>query len=187
MVLGTKPRDKSLDDYLRDGYTRIDHWPPKPREMRPDAEGNVHLIVWPRIERREQMRSYAPMFAKVIDDVFVQGGWTIVIDEGLWIAGSDGLGLGSEISDLSYGSASNLVTMCLLVQRPAGLPRIAWQSVLDAMIFHLGVTTDLAELASLGQYDPYDVKIAIGRLQGRQFLDLPCRGMREWSVTEVEL
>ena len=34
VVLGTKPRDPSLDRYVEAGYLRIDHWPPTPSDKR---------------------------------------------------------------------------------------------------------------------------------------------------------
>lgn len=122
-----------------------------------------------------------------MDHVFISGRWTIVADEGLWLSSRSGLNLGAELGDIAYGSASNKVTLLLLLQRPAGVPRVAWSSVSDACLFHLGVTNDVRELASLGTVDPTDAKRAVQRLQGRQFLYLPCRGGREWSVSEAVL
>lgn len=186
IVFGTKPRDPSLDAYLVDGYRRIETWPPPRRFLRPDDEGAVRLILWPKIKSRADLRAYRSVYAACLDDVFVKGRWTLVLDEGLWMAGRQGLNLGLQISDIAFGSASNKVTMVLLVQRPANIPPIAWSSVSDALIFHGGVTRDMRELASLGTVDPKDVQSAIQHLSGHQFLDLPCRGGKSWSVSEVD-
>lgn len=190
VVLGTKPRDPSLDAYIKEGYKRIYQWPPREKDMKPDADGCLRLILWPKIVKIADLKDpkIIEMFRRCINDVFVGGGWTIVIDEGLWVGSREGLGLGDEISAISYASASSKVTMCLIVQRPAGVPRISWSSVSDAMIFHGGVTDDVRELASLGTHSPNEVKQVIQTgLAGRQFLDLPCRGGKEWSISEVEL
>jgi hypothetical protein len=77
--------------------------------------------------------------------------------------------------------------MYLLMQRPAGLPRIIWSSVMQAELFHMGITNDIRELASLGTYEPKDVATAVRRLTGHQFLDLPIRGGADWAISEVEM
>ncbi len=188
VVLGTKPVDSSLDAYIDEGYKRIEHWPPRRKDLRPDSHGDVRLILWPKISAIADLWKHIDTYRACLNHVFVDGKWTLVVDEGIWVAGRDGLNLGKEISAISYASASNKVSMCLLVQRPSGLPSISWSSVSDAMIFHAGVTRDVRELASLGTYDPRDVqKIVQNGLSGRQFLDLPCRGGKKWSISEVEL
>ena len=193
VVLGTKPKDPSLDRYLAAGYLRIDHWPPTKKDRRRGEndlgwrENEGRYIVWPAITRREELHAFRPLFAQVINDVFAEGNWTFVADEGLWLGSREGLKLGPELSGLAYGAASNGVSMYLLMQRPAGIPRIAWSSVMEAEIFHMGVTSDVQEMASLSPYEPLDVKRAIRRLRGYQFLSLPLRGGSEWAVSQVEM
>ena len=88
---------------------------------------------------------------------------------------------------MAFGAASNKVSLYLCLQRPSGLSRVTWSSVSDAMVFHLGVTNDIRELASLGTYDPKEAAAAIKSLQGHAFLDLPCRGGATWSISVVDL
>jgi len=191
VVLGTKPRDPSLVDYQADGFLRIDHWPPTKKDQREGRDrwppGHAWYLVWPPITRREQLYSFRPLFGTVLNEIFAEGNWTLVADEGLWLGSKDGLDLGRELSGLAYGSASNGVSMYLLMQRVAGIPRITWSSVMEAEVFHMGVSTDLQEVASLGTYEPRDVKVAIRRLRGHQFLSLPLRGGAEWAISEVEI
>ncbi len=187
IVLGTKAKDDSLDEYIREGYTRIYQWPPKPKDLRRDEDGNVKLILWPKITSIPDLWRFRDVYAKCLNSAFIDGGWTLVLDEGIWLGSRGGLNLGQEIAAISYGAASNKVTMCLLAQRPSGIPPISYTNVSDAMIFHGGYTRDIRELASLGTNEPRDVTAAIQHLRGRQFLDLPMRGGREWAITEVEL
>lgn len=189
VVFGTKPVDPSLDAYVADGYTRIDHWPPTPHDFRAGGWGadEARFILWPKITKREQLRAFAPIFAKCLDDVFIQGRWTVVTDEGLWVCSRGGLNLGQQVADIAYGAASNKVSLYLCIQRPSGIPRITWSSCADAMIFKTGVTNDVRELASLGTYDPGVTAKAIKRLGRFEFLDLPCRGGSEWAVSRVEM
>ena len=187
VVFGTKPKDASLDKYLAEGYTRISQWPPKPKDLKPSADGSVRLLLWPELNNYQDLKSPATraIYRRALNDVFTEGGWSIGCDEGLWIASKSGLGLDDDLANIAFGAASNKVSMYLCIQRPSGLSRVTWSSVSDAYVFHLGVTNDMRELASLGTYSPKDATVAIQNLHGHQFLRLPCRGGAEWSVSEV--
>jgi energy-coupling factor transporter ATP-binding protein EcfA2 len=185
VVLGTKPRDESLDKYVAEGYRRISQWPPKPKELEPNRDGQVKLLLWPEIRQYTDLRKYREEYRRCLGDIFTDGGWALGCDEGLWVASRKGLGLDSELADIAYGAASNKVSLHLCIQRPAGLSRVTWSSVSDAYVFHCGVTNDVRELASLGTYSPQDAGAAIRQLQGHQFLRLPCRGGATWQVSEV--
>lgn len=193
VVLGTKPKDPSLDEYVNEGYLRIDHWPTNPGEwrhvLRKGEElwrpGQVRLLLWPKIRTRTELRSWRHEYLACIEGIFVDGSWTLVADEGIWLGSREGLNLGTPLSDLAYGSASNRVSLYLLAQRPAGIPRIIWSSVAAAELFHSGVTNDIRELASLGTYPPRDVARALQSLEGHQFLDLPTRGRATWAISEL--
>ena len=185
VVLGTKPKDASLDKYVAEGYRRITQWPPRPSDIKPDRDGNVRLILWPEINAYTDLRRHRDTYARCLADIFTEGGWALGCDEGLWVASRKGLGLDSELADIAYGAASNNVSLHLCIQRPAGLSRVTWSSVSDAYVFHLGVTNDVRELASLGTYTPADATVAIRNLRGHQFLRLPCRGGADWQISEV--
>jgi energy-coupling factor transporter ATP-binding protein EcfA2 len=185
VVFGTKPRDESLEKYIREGYRRINQWPPKPKELQPDADGNVRLLLWPEIKNYADLRGHREHYRRCLADVFTEGGWALGCDEGLWVASRKGLGLDEELANIAYGAASNNVSLHLCIQRPAGLSRVTWSSVSDAYVFHLGVTNDVRELASLGTYSPQDAATAIRNLEGHQFLRLPCRGGATWQISEV--
>lgn len=187
VVFGTKPIDPSLDAYVEEGYARIDHWPPEPKDLRNQEEGQVRLILWPKIKARKEMRAYRSVYAKCLDSVFVDGGWTVVIDEALWFASKQGLDLADSMSEVAYGAASAKVTMVLLTQRPANIPPVTWTSVSQALLWHMGRVEDIRELASLSTYDPRPVMDAIHELHGHEFLDLPVRAQADWAISEVDL
>jgi hypothetical protein len=176
---------RNVDKYIAEGYRRIKQWPPKPSELKPAADGSVRLILWPEINQYADLRRHRETYRQCLGDVFTEGGWALGCDEGLWVASRKGLGLDSELADIAYGAASNKVSLHLCIQRPSGLSRVTWSSVSDAYVFHLGVTNDIRELASLGTYAPADAATAIRNLEGHSFLRLPCRGGAKWQVTEV--
>ena len=185
VVFGTKPVDPSLDAYVDEGYTRIDHWPPTRHDLKEWSDEEARFILWPKIVTYEDLHRHRNVYRKCMADIFIEGRWAIVVDEGLWFSSKDGLDLGKELGAMAYGSASNKVSLHLLVQRPTQVPPVAWTSCSQALIFHSGRVEDVRQLASLGTYTPQDAAVAIQQLHGHQFLDLPCRGQAEWSVSEV--
>lgn len=187
VVLGTKVRDREMDAYIEEGYTRVETWPPPRDAVRPLADGSVRIVLWPKIQNREQLRSRRDVFARCLDSVLIDGGWTVVIDEALWLAERTGLNLGHHLSAVAYTGRSSGVTLMVLVQRPSGMPRTIWANCSHAFLWHLGVTDDVRELASLGTENPKVVSLAVQHLRGHSFLYLPCRADRQWAVSEVQL
>jgi hypothetical protein len=193
VVMGTKPKDPTLDEYIEGGFVRIDHWPPEKRDFRAQQDGMARFILWPKIVEIGDVTRFRPLYEKALRSIYVDvskagGGWTVVIDETLFFSDAkDGLGLGHILSTMAYSTASSGITMCFLMQRPAGVPRILWQSCSSAFLFHMGVTNDVREMASLGVIQPKAVTEAIQKLEGHTFLDLPCRAGRRWSTSQVRL
>ena len=205
VVWGTKARDSSLDAYLDEGYLRTDQWPPRsilvPSGNRKtlvrkdfnwkkyaEENGHLHLLLWPEIKRREDLRANRDTYKRSLDDAFIDGGWTIVIDEALWATNPKGLGLDAELSQIAYGAASNKVSLYLCMQRPSGMSRLIWANVSDAYVFKSGVMDDIRELAALSTADPRDVVTVMRRdIAGHKFLHVPTRGQTlGWSISQVD-
>lgn len=189
LVMGTKKTDSTLDEYVsQEGFLRIDHWPPTRADFNKMREPDTaKFILWPKITKVGDLHRFIPLYRKALEEVYIDENWTVVVDETLWFSDREGLNLGGLLGTMAYGSASAGLTFLFLMQRPAGVPRILWQSCTTALLFHLGVTNDVREMASLGTEDPKAVVAAIQNLRGHQFLDLPCRGGATWSVSEVQL
>lgn len=199
VIFGTKPKDKTLDKYItEEGFVRVDHWPPTNSDLRKQRDGYTRFILWPKIVEVGDLHKFRPLFAKCLDHIFVDGKWTVVVDETLWFCDREGLNLGGKLGTMAYGSASNEISFVFLMQRPSGVPRILWSSCTTALIFHIGGTNDVRELASLGTEDPKAVVATIQQLPkivpiqpgekvSHGFLYLPLRGGAEWAVSEVEL
>jgi len=190
VVLGTKNKDSSLDAYVQEGYQRIYAWPPTKKEVEKSRtpSGSIRLILWPKFTDLNSLTDpkARDQFLKMFAQAYKEGFWTIVCDESLWLAARDGLKLDSTLSKMAYASASNKVSLYLLMQRPAGISRTTWSSASDAFIFHCGVTNDLRELASLGTYSPKDAREVIQNLTGHQFLKMPIRSGEQWVISELD-
>jgi hypothetical protein len=195
VVLGTKPADRSLQDYVNDGYYRTDHWPLSQSELRKATfdDGSVRIILWPKIVKREDLHRFRPTFVKCLDDIFVDvdpkrpGGWTIVADEGLWLSDRQGMDLGRQLSAIAYGGRSMGITLMMLIQRPAGVPRNTWSNATHGFLWKMGVGNDTREMALLSARDPKSVGAAIKNLPPKHFLYLPFQAADDWAVSKVDL
>lgn len=191
-VLGTKPRDPSLDAYVKEGYYRIDHWPPTRSDYRKSGWGatEARFIVWPKIVTRADLTRYGSkrrggneMFAHALDDMIVDGGWTVVADEGLWL--STKLDLATQLDGIAYSGRTSGITLMLLAQRPRGIPINVWTNALNVFLWRCGNTDDIRELSSLGTVTRRAVAAAIPTLRGHQFLYLPAHAQGDWAISEV--
>jgi hypothetical protein len=195
LVLGTKPQDPSLDAYVyREGYTRIDHWPPKPRELKQKGPfEQVKLLLWPEITKYSDLKRFRDLYRNAINDIFVEGAWTLGIDEGLWVCGHKGLDLGDEVSAVAYGGAGNGISLHLVIQRPSGIPVIIHESCHELYQFRTGNTNDIRELASHAGKSSRDFSDAVRSLNGgndaterrHQFLYAPMTDDGTWEISEV--
>ena len=191
VALGTKMRDKEMDEYLNEGYVRIDHWPPTRADYRKGREhwdgGEARFVLWPNIKTREDLRRFRPAYARALDSVLVDGGWTVVADEGLWLSDRKGLDLGDHLAAIAYTGRSSGVTLMMVVQRPRGVPVNCWSNASYAFLWHVGNPDDARELASLGVTDRRAVQVAVSQLQGHDFVFLPCRAGMSWAISRVDM
>ena len=196
LVLGTKPgRDMSLEDYItKEGYTRIESWPPKNKDLRPRRDGTVRLLLWPKITVYGQLRSFASTYRAALHHVITDGNWTTTVDEGLWVCSRKGLDLAEEVSEIAYGGRSNGNSLHVGMQRPSGVPVIIHDQCHESYLFELGNENDLRSMASYSKYSPTDTVTAVRMLNtargngGHQFLHLPRTGGsgQHWEVTEAD-
>ena len=194
LVLGTKPKhDAALERYVsEEGFVRIDHWPPTTKELKQRGQyEQVKLLLWPKVKEYAQLRGFAPLFRRALQDVQIDGNWTVSIDEGLWVCARKGLDLGDVVSEIAIGGAGNGLSLHVLVQRPRNIDPIIYSSCHEGYLFKAGNENDLRELASYTSYSSRDLATAVKGLnlgneeRGHQFLYAPLSGGSKWSVSEV--
>lgn len=192
VVIGTKPRDSSLDRYVEEGFIRIGHWPPTTKELRPRGPfEQVKLLLWPQMKSYDELPRHYPTYRDALRQIAFEGGWTLSVDEGLYVCSRKGLNLGEEIRQIAFGGASNGVSLHIVIQRPAGLDPLIYGSCHEGYLFRMGNTNDIREIASYTGYDTIEVARAIRALnrgnpeKGHQFLYAPLVGGSSWEVSEM--
>ena len=187
LVLGTKPNDPSLDDYVnKEGFLRIKQWPPTKKELRMRGPyEQVKLLLWPEMKAYGDLKRNRPHYRNALHDIQVEGAWSVVLDEGFQVCRKGGLDLGEEVSEIAYGGAGNGISQSIIIQRPAGVPVIVHEQSHELYQFKSGNLNDLRALASYAGTTPRIFADNLQTLKGHQFLHAPMVGGREWEISEV--
>jgi energy-coupling factor transporter ATP-binding protein EcfA2 len=178
-VLGTKPRDRTLDGL---GWPRIRSWPP--------GYGQEHVMVWPPYgDPATVVDRHRRVFGPLLRTIFKEGGQTVVIDEVAYFCDPppDGLGLGSLVNKYFGVARSNDLSAFGGTTRPTHVPRSMWSEPKWLAIFAIYDHDDLRRLVEIGGNTKAIVETVRG-LDEHEFLLIRRRGGRmEFYVSKVEL
>lgn len=139
VILATKPKDPLLSWYERNGWTRIEDWPP--------PEGTERVLLWPRYRRPSDRPRQAAVLRDALDHIFPEGAWTVVVDELHYLA--DSLGLGDLLTDYWRQGRSNGLSLVGGTQRPAHIPLDAYSAPRLLLLFRMSDRRDLDRLADI--------------------------------------
>ena len=188
-VLGFDP--KGGDDTLaKTGYPRLTQWPPPSRDYdkmagRASPEWRdvwrwltrqpprtvdrqpVKYLVGPKTRRRRDRPSLIAMQERALEGAWDDGGWTVAIDE-LQIA-ADKMGQKDSIDELLIAARTRKVSVVSLFQRPANVPRAAYE--MASHIF-LGLTLDVDTINRLSEIvgrPKYEIRGAVNGLASADY------------------
>ena len=128
LALDPKGHDSSLSAYP--GYERTSRWP-LPREMRQRLrdEEPLHVIVGNAGRTEKQWAANSQLMRRVVRDVFVQGRWTLLADEGIILAHRQFVDAGENLDRLFIAARDRKLSLVYGVQHtslgrtgPAALP-----------------------------------------------------------------
>jgi hypothetical protein len=176
-VFVTKPRDGIFKSDLANNYRKV-------TEFKPGA-GDRRLMLYGKGGKnaQEQVANQFNTFADALDRAYHMGGWTLGIDETLWIGNR--LKLGHVVGDHAFMGRALGLTVIAATQRPAHIPVIIPQSASHAFIGKTGRKSDLATLAELGG-DVQETQAAIKSLRGQhEFLYVDTQGILPLMVIDT--
>ena len=139
-VLGTKPKDRSLDRLRRQGYRRIRSWPPPPFTER--------VLLWPNMRRVGDTQAQAEAFGTALDSMFQEGGWAIYADEMRYLTRT--LRLQSIMEVIWLQGRSNRVSVIGATQRPAWVPAEMFTEATHLFFWRMSDRRDLDRVGGLG-------------------------------------
>jgi hypothetical protein len=137
--LSTKKKDDTYTDNISMGYERYKAWPIKkpPRDQR-----FQRAMVWPEYKSLlDVQRLGGPVFKKVLEDVYKDEGWCVVLDDLYFL--SEKLKLREEITAINYQVRSLGVSMLAAMQRPKKIPLESWDQSSHLFVKRLNNYDDL--------------------------------------------
>lgn len=112
----TKPRDKVMDTLLTkgSGYKRLLQWK--------DYDPNIvpKRLIWPDARQLGSEGKQKVEFKNALSNIYIQGGWTVYIDELFFV--SEVLGLATDVRTFLTQARSLDISMLCTTQRPARVP-----------------------------------------------------------------
>lgn len=182
VVLVTKVFDETFTKQFskRDGWHRIEEWPP-PRYAN-------RVLLWPKPGKtvRETVAKQHRIFRDALDRIFLERGWTVVCDEEHYLCKT--LGLTPEVEMFHHQGRSSGLTVVDGIQRPKFVPLITFSSATHAFIGNTTDRDDLKTLANLGGVDAKLLAQEAMSLDYYEFLYIPARVRGRLPVrTTVEL
>lgn len=114
VVFATKPKDKSMDRLIAQGYVKLERWHSL------DPEQFPRRVVWPNATRLDSVDYQAQVLHHAFGAIYREGGWTLAIDE-TWYVGNT-LGLSSDIKMYLLQARALDISLVCATQRPANVP-----------------------------------------------------------------
>lgn len=188
-VLGvfTKPQDPILDELAGRGWR-------KTRKLDIQVQDGVvtdrRLAFHPVFATgsiREKEQKQAAAVRGAFDYIFEAGGWCVFADEGVWL--TQHLGLARELQAFWYQGRTSDISLVLLAQRPAWVPRAAYSQAEHVFFFHTADREDQKRFADLGGgVDTDAVRALVAGLDRHEFLYVaPHEGTLIRSRVELEM
>jgi hypothetical protein len=165
VVVGTKPRDRTLDRLRRQGYRLTREWPPAaPPTVAP------RVLFWPRIDRMGDRYAQAAAIATMLESVYRTGGWTVVLDELRYITDPRYLGLESQVVMLYTQARALGVSVVGGTQRPRYVPLDSYSAATHLFLWRSSDRADLRRLSELDGADVELVRAVLPHLQRHEAL-----------------
>jgi hypothetical protein len=170
-VLGvfTKPDDPILDELAGRGWRTTKKLDIQVQDgVVVDRRVAFHPVFRSGTIREKEVRQAVACRA-AFDYVFDVGKWCVFVDEGVWM--TQHLGLARELQAFWYQGRTSDISLVLLAQRPAWVPRAAYSQAEHVFFFHTADRDDQKRFADLGGgVDTDAVRALVAGLERHQFL-----------------
>lgn len=156
VFVATKPRDPAIEELEADGYKVTRRW-------EPDKYDRMILHPIRRRSAAEDRESARVEIGRMLDDLYVQGGWTVVLDETRYV--TETLRLGSAVELLWLQGRSLGVSVVAGAQRPRHVPLAAYSQASHLYLWRTRDRQDLKRLSDFsGEVDPVTLTSVVSNL-----------------------
>jgi hypothetical protein len=146
-------RDRGYET-IRDSLSRRITWVGEHRDRREPIPARI--VLWPTVKDDAGMAARKQVQASVIGDacewVETTGGWTLLLDECLYL--SESLRLRERLSELWYQGRTQRVSVVACAQRPVKIPRDAFANSRFLFLARNGDSGDLDRLREVSSVIP---------------------------------
>lgn len=146
LAFDPKGGDKTLSGL---GWPRLTTWPPPQKVYDAMSEGKpARFRVGPVVKTKQDLVTLRRVLKAALDGAFVDGGWTVAIDEFQVLADRRMMNLATEAETLLIAARNKGVSVVTLFQAPRWVPRAASD---QATWVFVGLTQDTDVINRLGE------------------------------------
>jgi len=113
-VFATKPRDRSMDKLIAEGYVKLPRW------QSIDARDMPRRVLWPDATEMDSVENQRRVFHHAFGAIYREGGWTVALDETWYIINT--LGLAPDVKLYLLQARALDISLVCATQRPANVP-----------------------------------------------------------------
>lgn len=185
VIFANKVKDRTLSNFIsRNNFKIVRSW-----DKVKDKDNR--LVLWPEFDGIHSFKTQAHVFRNAITGtkeylgIFKQGGWSIALDEMLYLTGSDGIGLDSEVKMLYTQGRSNDISLLAGSQRPRDIPQHMLSQADHFFFFRYTDRYELDRLAGVTGNMASTVREIVPSLRKHEFMYIN-RETDAFSVSRVE-
>lgn len=164
IVIASKRKDDTMDAFPKFGYRIIQKWPPRYEDRR--------VVLWARPKTLRDTINARALIARVLDDVYENGGWAVLLDDVAKMANA--LGFKREIATLLNESRSSGSSIVSAMTQPSSvtqaIPSEVWRQVRYHLVFYYRVSRDVEAISDIAGYDKKTIQGFMARLRAYDFL-----------------
>lgn len=157
VAFATKPRDDVMETLQkRSGYRKIKQWQSLSPTMYP------RRILWPSARRLDADEHQKEVFRDAFHKIYLEGGWTLFIDE-LWYIATH-LKLEHEVRTYLLQARSLAISLMMAAQRPSRIPVEVYNQSTHLFFFRENDAYNLKRISDIGNLDSELVREQVMRL-----------------------
>lgn len=179
VVVGTKPKDKTLARLKAKGYKLVRTWP---RHIATDVEPRV--LLWPSFTKPSDVKRQQKVIGQALAEIFAQGSWAVYIDELRYVSSTLRL---QPLLELIWQQGRSVgISLVGGTQRPAHVPLMLYDQATHLFFWRDNDEANLKRIGGIGFLDAHRIRETVAALPRHSTLYVNTRTGR-LVETKVEL
>jgi len=166
-IVATKPADRTLEPFVRDGYRRLERW------MSTDPRIVPRRILWPDASRLTSAAGQQSVIGDAFDRIYRERAWTVAVDE-LWYV-TNKLKLKGDVETILTQGRSIDLSMVNATQRPAWIPTAVYDQSTHLFFWRNNDGRAQQRLGEINNVNSTVVRDIVGNLERHQSLYINTR------------